>query len=401
MPTPPPIRRPRILQVVSHLALGGAERVALTLTEALRNDFDFHLYAVRGIEPGALGAALATEVRSLEIPLHLGARVPMRFGGVITSGIGLTRVVKRVRPDLIHLHTEIPEAAYAAMVTASPSLRSIPVVRTIHNTVFWKFWRALGRWCDRRMAHAFIAGVSPGCVTAFRHLRKESSAALPPEPPATIFNGVAAPTSSPPLRSSDANNHPVKLVFGGRLEEQKGTDLLPAILAQVRPPAHGAHLVIYGTGTHESLLRKLAQNPPAGWSLELRAPTRDFAQQLAHYDLALMPSRYEGLGLVAIEAALASVPVVATEAEGLRDAFPSDHPWLAKPGDAADFAAKLQQALDQPSLRPAIALRAQTFAQSHFSIGTMARDYRQLYERALLSASKSVHSNAGSSTRSP
>ncbi|ATC63162.1 hypothetical protein CMV30_03860 [Nibricoccus aquaticus] len=397
MPTTPPTRRPRILQVVSHLALGGAERVALNITDALRHDFDFHLYAVRGIEPGELGSSLAAEVHTLGIPLHLGARVPMRFGGVITSGIGLTRVVKRVCPDLIHLHTEIPEAAYAAMVTASPALRAIPVVRTIHNTVFWKFWRALGRWCDRRLPHAFIAGVSPGCVTAFQHLREESRA---PAPPAaiTIFNGVPSPSFPQPLPSSD-DTQPVKLVFGGRLEEQKGTDLLPAILAQVRPPPRGAQLVIFGTGSHETLLRKLAQNSPAGWSLELRAPTRDFAQQLSRYDLVLMPSRYEGLGLVAVEAALAGVPVVATDAEGLRDVFPADHPWLAKPGDSTSFAEKLQHALDQPSHWREVALRSQIFAQSHFSIGAMSRAYHQLYHQALRLPSENP--TAGQSPRTP
>ena len=382
MPPPPPTPPPRILQVVSHLALGGAERVALTLIEALRHDFDFHLFAVRGIEPGGLGASLAAEVRALGIPLHLGLRVPMRLGGVITSGIGLTRVVRRVRPDLIHLHTEIPEAACAAMLATTPSLRAIPIVRTIHNTVFWRFWRPLGRWCDRRLAHALIAGVSPGCVTEFLHLRKESRAPVPPTA-ITIFNGVPTPASSQPLRSPSDDTQPVQLIFGGRLEEQKGTDLLPAILAQVRPPPRGAHLAIYGTGSHEPLLRKLTQNPPFGWSLELRVPTRDFSQQLGRHDLVLMPSRYEGLGLVAVEAALAGVPVIATDAEGLRDVFPADHPWLARPGDASAFAAKLQQALNHPSHWPAVAHRAQTFAQSHFSLSAMARAYHQLYERAL------------------
>ena len=382
MSSPPPIRRPRILQVVSHLALGGAERVALTLIEALRHDFDFHLFAVRGIEPGEVGRALAAEIQSLGIPLHLGARVPMRFGGVITSGFGLRRVVEKVKPDLIHLHTEIPEAAYAAMTVIAPSLQRIPVVRTIHNTVFWKFWRALGRWCDRRLAQAFIAGVSPGCVAALRTLREESRA---PAPPAalTIFNGVSAPGPTPPHRSPAADTGPVTLVFGGRLEEQKGTDLLPAILAGVRAPSRGAHLVIFGTGTHETLLRRLAQNPPAGCSLELRAPARDFARQLSRYDLALMPSRYEGLGLVAIEAALAGVPVIATNAEGLRDVFPENYPWLARPGDAADFAAKLQHALDRPSEWRATGRHAKNFAESRFSVEAMALAYRQLYRQAL------------------
>jgi glycosyltransferase involved in cell wall biosynthesis len=383
MPPPSTLnRRPRILQVVSHLALGGAERVALTITRALREKFDFTFYAVRGLEPGKFGIALAEEVRKLDVPLHLGARVPMRFGGVITSGIGLMRVAKRVQPDLIHLHTEIPEAAYAAMVTFAPSLREIPVVRTVHNTVFWKFWRPLGLWCDRRMPHARVAGVSPGCVDAFLELRCESGAAAPPEPPITIFNGVPFPTTTRPPRDP-RTDQPVSVVFGGRLEFEKGTDLLPAILAQVRPPSRSAHLVIYGAGAHETLLRKLAKNPPPGWTVELRPPAPDFTQQLSRFDLAIMPSRYEGLGLVAIEATLAGTPVIATDAAGLRDAFPADHPWLARADDAAAFAIKLQQALDQPASWHEVVNRGRAFAQQVFALSTMADAYGSLYQRTL------------------
>ncbi|MGC4073691.1 MAG: glycosyltransferase family 4 protein [Nibricoccus sp.] len=384
MPTAQPNRRPRILQVVSHLALGGAERVALSITEALLQDCDFHLFAVRGIEPGGLGAELAAEVHSLNIPLHLGMRVPMRFGGVITSGIGLTRVVKRVRPDLIHLHTEIPEAAYAAMVTLTPSLRDIPVVRTIHDSVFWEFSRTLGKWCNRRLSHAQIVGVSEDATAAASQLCRESSVALESRPPLTIFNGVAAPTTTDSRQDKTAQTRPVQLVFGGRLEPQKGSDLLPAILALVRPPATGAHLAIYGTGSHEKILRRLAQHPPAGWSVELRAPVANFSRQLANFDAVLMPSRYEGLGLVAIEAAMRGVPTVATRSRGLHRAFPADYPWLATPGDAADFARLVQQALDHPEMRAQAGSTARAFAQKHFSMEAMSASYKTLYQKALL-----------------
>jgi glycosyltransferase involved in cell wall biosynthesis len=381
MPTPPPTRRPRILQVVSHLALGGAERVALTITRALHADFDFQIFAVRGIEPGPFGAALAAEILAEGLPLHLGARVPMRFGGVITSGFQLTRVVRQVQPDLIHLHTEIPEAAYAAMSACSPALRAIPVVRTIHNTVFWKFWRGLGHWCDRRMPHAFVAGVSAGCADAFSQLRRESGAAQPPEKPVTIFNGVPLPPAGRAIRAKRRGDR-VNIVFGGRLEPQKGTDLLPDILRCVQPPAEGARLVLFGSGSHETQLRNLAKNPPAGWTIEVRPPAPDFVQQLSDFDLAIMPSRFEGLGLVAVEASLAGIPVVATDIDGLRDVFFPGYPWLARPDDAADLAAKLQAALDAPERWPELGSLSRQFACERFSVETMAAAYRSLYERA-------------------
>jgi glycosyltransferase involved in cell wall biosynthesis len=388
MPSPSlPTRRPRILQVVSHLALGGAERVAINVVDALREDFDFTIFAVRGIAPGGLGAALADEIKALDVPLHLGARVPMRFGGVITSGFGLTRVVKRVQPDLIHLHTEIPEAAYAAMVTLAPTLRKIPVVRTIHNTVFWRFWRALGRWCDRRLAQAYIAGVSPGCLDEFMALRRESGAELTPENTEVIFNGVREP--APAEHRPAVTQRPIHLVFGGRLEPEKGSDLISQILAHARPKIGHAILSIYGCGTHETQLRELAKSPPPGWEVRLHAPIPNFAAQLARFDLLMMPSRFEGLGLVAIEAAFARVPAIATNAPGLRDVFPANHPWLARPGDALDFAVKLQHALDHPETWDSVAATARAFAQERFAFPAMTSAYQALYRRALDKAARS------------
>jgi glycosyltransferase involved in cell wall biosynthesis len=98
-----------------------------------------------------------------------------------------------------------------------------------------------------------------------------------------------------------------------------------------------------------------------------------------------MPSRFEGLGLVAIESTLAGLPVIATDAEGLREALPPDHPWIARVGDAASFAAVLQAALEYPDRwAPAVAA-AQAFARNHFDFPSMCRAYLQVYRSSAAS----------------
>ena len=387
MSPPSPLnRRPRILQVVSYLTLGGAERVALTITRALRDEFDFSVHAVRGIQRKTMGAPLAQEVHAMGIPLSLGANVPMRFGGMLTSGIDLIRVVRRVRPDIIHLHTEIPEAAYATMAFLMPKIHAVPVVRTIQSTVIWDFCRPVARWCDRRMERAQVVGVSPGCLDAFQRLRLESRAKPPSTPPIVIYNGSDPTSSSAQECLRTAPDEPVKIVFGGRFEEQKGTDLLPEILRRVQPPKQGAHLAIYGCGTHAPLLRELASRPPNGWTLELHEPVPNFAHQLSRFDLVIMPSRYEGLALVAIEAAMAGTPVVGTDIAGLREIFPMQYPWLAQAGDAASFAVTLQSAVNDSSRWREVARQTQTYAREKFSAEVMADSYRKVYRRMLVRA---------------
>jgi glycosyltransferase involved in cell wall biosynthesis len=370
--------RPKILQCVSHLALGGAERVALSIIKALRDEVDFSVFAVRGLGDGEVGEALRQELNALGVPLSMGPRIPMKFGGMMTGAFGLQRAVREFAPDLIHLHTEIPEASYAMMVAFRPALRPLPVIRTIHNAVFWEFWRPLGRWCDRRMPCSFVAGVSQDATDAFTQLRKESGAPPPPEPATVVYNGVA-PVDHPKA-ARRTSSQPIRMIFGGRLESQKGTDLLPQILPLVRLPASTeVHLTLRGSGSHEALLRALAQHPPAGWTIEILPPVSDFQRQLSDFDLAIVPSRYEGLALVAIEAFLAGVPVVATDAPGLRETMPEDYPWRARAADAASFATMLTQALAQRDRWRGVAASGREFALGRFAVAAMTEGYRTLY----------------------
>lgn len=375
--------RPKILHCISHVALGGAEQVAWTLVEALRGSFDFEIFAVRGVGDGKYGRDWLSKMRAAGIPVHLGANVPMRFGGVITSGFGMARVVRRTRPSLVHLHAEIAEAGYAAMHFLSPNTRGVAMVRTVHNTVYWAFSRRLARWANRRMERGFVAGVSPGATAAFARVHAESGAAIPPVPPETIYNGVPEPKV---VRSeSFAAEGPIRLLFGGRFELQKGVDLLPAVLEAVRlPPGRTVQLTLFGSGVFEPRLRELASCPPRGWTVEVNGPALDFRERMPAYDLMLMPSRYEGLGLVAVEALMAGVPVVTTDAEGIGAALPSDYPWRASAGDAGAFATLLTKVLNEPETWGKVAARGRAFARERFSVHTMAERYRALYEQAIL-----------------
>lgn len=371
------------MHCVSHLALGGAERAALTLIGALENDFEFSVYAVRGLADGPVGLALEGELRTRRVPLHVGWRIPMRCGGILSGAIGLRQALHRFAPELIHLHTEIPEASYAALACSLPALRRIPLVRTIHNAVYWEFWRPLGRWSDRRMQRSYCAGVSADATGAAQRLRQESDAGAFPVKPKVIYNAVLPPAPVPRVKRSDPNL--VRVVFGGRFEFEKGADLLPALLENARPPTgRTAQLTIHGSGTGERRLRALADAPPPGWTVTVQPPDPNFRARLAEADIALVPSRAEGFGLVAVEAFLADVPVIATRAAGLRETIPPGYPWLAEPGDVKSLAAVLQAALAaSQEERAAIAATGRTFAQQHFIVSKMADGYRSLYAQAL------------------
>ena len=115
--TVPPARaakRLRVMQVITHLDLGGAERVAFTLMKGLAATCDFSLFAVLGLQPGEVGAQLYAEAQAMGSRLFTGTRVPVKYGGMLLAGRQLAKAVKAAQPEVIHLHTEIPESVYAS-----------------------------------------------------------------------------------------------------------------------------------------------------------------------------------------------------------------------------------------------------------------------------------------------
>ena len=377
-------KRVRVMQVITHLGLGGAERIVFTIMKGLAGTFDFRLFAVLGVEPGEVGAGFYAEAQDLGLRLLTGTHVPVKYGGMVLAGRQLAKAVKAEQPDVIHLHTEIPESVYAAAVMLQPKIGRIPLVRTIQNSVYWMPWRRMGRWCERRMSRPFVAGASKAAAEAFLQLRQESGTGPPPVPPRVIFNSVSVDQPVQPREPSGSGA--VRLLFAGRFEDQKGADLLPDIIRRVKPP-RACELMIYGSGTHEATLRQLSASPPAGWNIHLHGPVSNLSSLMPSFDLLLMPSRYEGLSLMALESLLLGLPVIATRAQGFREGFPADYPWMAPPGDAVAYAELISRVLSEPQTWRGVAEAGGRFARRNFSVEGMCEAYHRLYAEAVTAAS--------------
>ncbi|MDB4473829.1 glycosyltransferase family 4 protein [Opitutaceae bacterium] len=375
-------RRPRVLHCITHFALGGAERVAFSLMEALRNEIEFSVFAVRGKINDGVGQAMIERFHEMGIPTDNGLRIPMRYGGMLTGAWSMARAIRRFKPDIVHLHAEIPESSYAVLAALSKKHRQRTTIRTVHNSRVWWFHERMGRWCDRQLSRAICIAVSTVAQKEMLRLRKDSQAGAFEQPPQVILNGV---TAAPITKKNYAISDPIEIIFGGRLDQQKGMDLIPEVLRLTKlPPGKRARLRIFGGGEFRTELIALSQSPPTGWEIECQLPTPDFRTRMATADLLLMPSRFEGLPLTAVEASLAGVPIIATQAPGTIEALPGNHPWLAAPGDAADFAAVLSRALSHPELWSEVAADCLKFARERFSIDEMAQAYARVYTQLTL-----------------
>jgi glycosyltransferase involved in cell wall biosynthesis len=375
-------QRPRVLQCLTRLGLGGAEKVAFSLIRGLRAEIDFAVFTVRGQSGDAVGREMEAELRRLGVPWYRGTRLPLKAGGPLPGGWALARAIRDFRPDIIHCHAEPAEACAAVWAACFAGHLRPAVVRTIHNSMFWRFWPRIGRWCDRRLARAYIAYVSEAARDEFVHYRIASRAGAPAVPPVVIYNGVALPRLAP--RTAPLDPGVRRVLFAGRFENEKAPDVLcRALPLTVLPPGVRGELRLVGRGRHDREIRRLAAHPPPGWCVKVQPPVPDLPALMRKSDLMAVPSRFEGLGLIGIEATFCGLPVVAANAKGLSETLPADHPWLARPGNPHDFAAKLGTALHDTDQWAGAVAAAQEFAAARFAPAEMLRGYRTLYADAV------------------
>jgi glycosyltransferase involved in cell wall biosynthesis len=368
-------RRPRVMHVITHLDMGGAETVALGLIDALRDRIDFSLFAVlRQAAAGAIGRDMAGRLDRWRVPYRFGVGGRFKSGGVIVAARALARAIAEQRPDVVHVHTEIPEMTLAVACLLSRRTRRTPLLRTVHNCELWIAWGGLGRWVTQRLAHGDAVAVS-------RHAAKADAAIetrTPRAPAAVLYNGVARPARVPSER-----NGPVRVLFAGRLVHQKGADLLPAILssAHARTARRDVAVVIAGSGVlHDAVEQGLARLD--GWSVRLTPPIERLSERLADHDVVLAPSRFEGFGLLPAEVLLAGLPVVTTNAPGLDEVIPADYPFRAKVDDVTALGAHLAAVIDDPAGARQIAARYGDDLARQFDPEAMASAYLARY-RAL------------------
>ncbi len=158
--------------------------------------------------------------------------------------------------------------------------------------------------------------------------------------------GVAPP---PPQRSADGR---LRVGYVGRFElHQKGLDWLADTLLRERSLGDAFRWRFQGRGPGERVLLTLAS--ALGPHRVEVAPFAPVEQALAQVDLLLLPSRYEGLPLVALEATALGWPVVASDRAGLGGLLPANAVFPF--GDAGALRDALQSLASPSARRAAVA----------------------------------------------
>lgn len=345
----------RVLHVSQPVEAGVADVVAMAVTDQRERGWDVSL----ACPPGALAdRATAAGVRVHPWPAR-------RSPGPSTAGevARLWRIVTRLGPDVVHLHS------------AKAGLAGRLAVRGRRTTVFqphaWSFQAVTGpigtasvlwervaaqRWTDLLICVSEdeqTSGIAAG-------VRGRSL---------VVRNGVDITRFRPSDRAAARRKLGLPdvptVVCVGRICEQKGQDLLLAAWADVRAMAPTAHLALVGEGPRLREWRAGQAGAPSG-SVSWLGSMEDPAAAYAAADVVVVPSRWEGMALVPLEAMASGRPVVGFDVGGLAETVGTSGSVVAS-GDVGGLARALAERLQDSAGTALAGERARARVVEHFA----------------------------------
>ena len=321
-------------------AYGAVERYVAALAHALGERGDGLL-----VHPG---------VPELE---DVGARTVVLRDPSVTA---LTRLLRRVRPRVVHVTDVWPQALVAARLAGVPRLR---LLVTHHTPEFPRSDNLAGRVWQRLGWAARPEVIYTSRADRDRDGRKPSHVV----PLGIDLDRFAAAEPALPKDGPLVGNV-------ARLAPQKDHATL---IEAARLLPDGVRVVIVGDGELREELARRADGLP----VELTGARDDVPELLASFDVFAFPSLFEGLCLAVIEAQAAGVPVVATPVGGIRETVvDGETGLLVPPRDPAALAAAIRRLLDDRELAERLAAEARRRVRERYSEARMVELTLGLYE---------------------
>ncbi len=358
----------RIALIITELDVGGAERCLLRLATGLDRT-EFSPLVISLASPPTRDRRLVEQLEAAGIPVEF-LRADSKWK-LLRARAGLRRVLREFAPDLVQ------SFLFHANVLAAWSVpRPVPLVFGIRVADPSRARMLVERRAARRASRVVCVSQSVGRFVAERAGFKAAKIEVIP-------NGVDVPalaTAVPAdLTSAGISAERRVLLFVGRLEQQKGWDWLLQLAPEMLARLPGHDLVLVGEGPDRSQIADFQQRHP-DLRLHVLGWRADVANLLRRAELLLLPSRWEGMPNVVLEAMAAGRAVLATDVEGVAEVLGEDAVEQRVPfGNDQAWLERLERLAADEGLRERLGRDNQRRAADHFSWPQMLDRYQTLY----------------------
>jgi glycosyltransferase involved in cell wall biosynthesis len=371
----PPIR---VLQLITSLDRGGAENHLLALlTHADRQAFQ--------IETAVLGGEgeLVPVFREAGLPVHL-----LKMRGRVDP-LALRRLVGLLKDrefDIVHSHLFRADI-YAGLAVARLGERRPLLVSTRHNDDRFFLNPFVG------IVHYLVSARQDLIIAISDHIARFTVARGVRHPGRVrrVYHGIEPPLTRALERDGQRIRRelgiaPDAFVVGnvGRLALQKGQRHLIAAMPLLLERVPRAQAVIAGSGDLEEFLRDLADDLRVTERVHVLGPRKDVQALMHAMDVFVMPSIWEGFGLVLLEAMAAGRPIVASRVATIPEVVVDGETGLLLPaGDPLALAEALVRLAEDQAMARQLGEAGRVRLERQFSIDKMVGDTELLYRELL------------------
>ena len=345
----------KILQVITQSELGGAQTVVVQLANNLSKEHEVVLAAGQG--DGKMWSMVNDQVIKEYCP-HLQRSISLNND--LLAAIELRRLYKKHKPDIIHLHSS--KAGTLGRIVF-PSKKTVYTVHGFDSVrlAFRKFLpieRVLQHFCKA------VIGVS-------KYDERNLIAERIKNNVSTVYNGISVPDCSQ-ISDIEVFNQDKKVVLAiARVSPPKKTDLfvdVARLLPQYNFVWIGNQREVTEFGELPSNCHFLGNIPNAG----------AFCSKA---DLLILPSNYEGLPMVILEAMCFGKPVVASDVGGISEIVRNEVNGYTLENNAQLFADKIRHILEDEALYSKFSENSFDIFQKELTVEKMVQGYLEIYKR--------------------
>jgi glycosyltransferase involved in cell wall biosynthesis len=288
--------------------------------------------------------------------------------------------------DLLHVHAGITWEGHE-LALAARTAGMAAIVRTEHCPYVLTKAVDVEIYAHGILAVDRIVCVSEGVAASFR------AAGAPEALLSVVLNGIAERPASTPradVRAALGVDPRAPLaVTVARLTEQKGHADLVRAIPRVLERVPGARFVWVGDGPEEWRLREALGLAGVEGAVTLTPRHPDVPALLAAADVVVLPSRFEGLPLVALEAMAAGTPVVGMSVVGLDEAIRDGVTGRRVPArDSEALADAIIEVLCNPEMARGFGQAGMAWQREAFTSRRMADETARVYEEVMASVTE-------------
>jgi len=350
-----------VFHLITTINRGGAENQLLILVnEQISQGFEVHVIYLKG-EPelradfASSGALVHSELASLSPLIQ-----PFKFRKLI-----------RGKNSIVHAH--LPRAELVALLTFT----KFKLFTTRHNAepFFPGAPRIISNLLSRivELRSKKIIAISSS-VKDFLLLRGEIAN---PENIEVVHYGYRMRCDAKAARESQGGQI-IKLGTISRLADQKDIPTMLRAFLEYKAESPTSSLSILGAGPLESELKQLAKSLGLSESVNFLGRSSQIYDFLSELDAFILTSKYEGFGMVLLEAMDAGIPVIASRNSAIPEVLGDDFPGLSTTGNSKEFCQKINM-LNDPVYRELI-LNKQSVRLQLFGAEAMSQKISQTYE---------------------